>query len=58
MNTAKFIKPKHPLSSFFIFYKKNGQQIGEEHGEMVSSRVAKIVAATWKDMTAEEKEPY
>jgi hypothetical protein len=45
------LKPKHPVSSFFSFYREKGQEIAKANGETIGSRVAKIVAETWKNMS-------
>ena len=39
----KSLKPKHPVSSFFCFYREKGQQIAKEKGEILGSKIAKIV---------------
>ncbi len=48
-------KPKHPVSSFFYFYKEKGQQIAKERGEVLGSKIAKIVGELWKGMTEADK---
>jgi hypothetical protein len=51
-------KPKHPVSSFFIFYKEKGQEIARQRGEVLGSKIAKIVGELWQGMTEADKEPY
>lgn len=51
-------KPKHPVSSFFVFYKEKGQTLAQQNGLSVGSKVAKFVGELWKNMSLEEKEPY
>ena len=51
-------KPKHPVSSFFVFYKEKGQSIAQKKGLTVGSKVAKYVGELWKQMSSQEKEPY
>lgn len=43
MELIKSLKPKHPVSSFFIFYRDRGQEIAKANNETVGSKIAKIV---------------
>jgi hypothetical protein len=43
LEKIRALKPKHPVSSFFIFYREKGQEIAKEKGEIVGSKIAKIV---------------
>ena len=43
LEKIKNLKPKHPVSSFFFFYREKGQQIAKERGEILGSKIAKIV---------------
>jgi hypothetical protein len=54
----KINKPKHPVSSFFFFFKKMSPEIAITTGEKIGSKIAKIVAAIWKSMNEHEREPY
>ena len=46
-------KPKHPISNYIIFFREKGQEIAKEKGEVLGSKIAKLVADTWKGMSAE-----
>ena len=46
-------KPKHPVSNYIIFFREKGQEIAKENGEVLGSKIAKLVAETWKGMSAE-----
>ena len=37
LQMIKNLKPKHPVSSFFFFYKERSQEISKEQGEMLGS---------------------
>lgn len=58
MEKIKNLKPKHPVSSFFVFYRDKGQEIAKAKGEVLGSRIAKIVGEMWKSMSEAEREPY
>lgn len=58
MEMVKDLKPKHPVSSFFIFYRDRGQQIAKDNGETVGAKIAKIVGEIWNGMSEAEREPY
>jgi hypothetical protein len=51
MERIKNLKPKHPVSSFFVFYRDRGQEIAKANGETVGSKIAKIVGEMWKGMS-------
>ena len=51
-------KPKHPISSFFFFFKEKSKAIAIQHNEKVGAKVAKLVADCWKNMSDEDKQPY
>jgi hypothetical protein len=51
----KMNKPKHPISSFFFFFKEKSKAIAIQHNEKVGAKVAKLVADCWKNMSEEEK---
>lgn len=58
LENVKCHKPKHPVSSFFFFYREKGQQIAKERGEVLGSKIAKIVGELWQNMSEAEREPY
>lgn len=47
---VKVNKPKHPVSSFFFFFKQKSKEIASTTGEKVGSKIAKLVADIWKNM--------
>lgn len=50
------LKPKHPMSSFFIFSNERRAALLAENTSIVE--VAKILGEEWKNMTEKQKEPY
>ncbi len=53
LEKIKSHKPKHPVSSFFIFYKEKGQEIARQKGQFLGSKIAKLVGEMWKTMPEE-----
>lgn len=51
IEAVKANKPKHPVSSFFFFFRQKSKEISNRTGERVGSKIAKIVADIWKDMS-------
>ena len=51
LKKIKSHKPKHPVSSFFFFYKDRGQAIAKTRGEVLGSKIAKVVGELWKNMS-------
>lgn len=50
------LKPKHPISSFFLFTNERRAALVAENKSVLE--VAKITGEEWKNMTVEQKGPY
>ncbi|KAL3910223.1 MAG: hypothetical protein SGARI_002230 [Bacillariaceae sp.] len=50
--------PKRPLSAYNIFFKDTREKIIEEHGKTNFQDMVRLIAAAWKEATAEEKKKY
>jgi hypothetical protein len=50
--------PKKPVSSFFMYYQDHSKDFTAQVGEVGGSRLAQIVADTWKKLPIEVKQPY
>jgi hypothetical protein len=50
------LKPKHPLSAFFLFSNERRAALLAENKNVLE--VAKIAGEEWKNMTEKQKRPY
>ncbi|KAK4490788.1 hypothetical protein RD792_001501 [Penstemon davidsonii] len=50
------LKPKHPLSAYFVFSNERRTALSEENKTV--QEVAKITGEEWKNMTEKQKAPY
>ena len=50
--------PKRPLSSYMFYSKERRPKLQEEKPDLAFGDYSKLIAAEWKTMTAEDKEPY
>jgi hypothetical protein len=51
LSKMRMKKPKHPVSSFFFFFKEKSKEASIATGEVIGSKIAKIVSDTWNSMT-------
>lgn len=50
--------PKRPLGAYFYYFKANNERVKQEHPEFIQKQVVAKIAADWKKLTAEQKEPF
>ncbi|URE44747.1 HMG (high mobility group) box [Musa troglodytarum] len=50
------LKPKHPMSAFFLFSKERREALLRENKNVLE--ISKIAGEEWKNMTGEQKAPY
>ncbi|KAL9642794.1 hypothetical protein ABK040_009869 [Willaertia magna] len=50
--------PKRPLTSYMLFSQEQRKKIVQETPEIKVTEVAKKVGALWKQLSAEQKQPY
>ena len=50
--------PKRPLGPYFFYFKENNSKIKTENPEFNQKSVVAKIAADWKTLTEEQKQPY
>ncbi|XP_074588937.1 high mobility group B protein 6 [Curcuma longa] len=50
------LKPKHPMSAFFLFSKERREALLQEKKTILE--ISKVAGEEWKNMTEEQKAPY
>lgn len=50
--------PKRPLGPYFYYFKENNSRIKQEHPEFIQKEVVAKIAADWKNLTDEQKQPF
>ncbi len=50
--------PKRPLGAYFYYFKANNDRVKQEHPELIQKQVVAKIAADWKLLTDEQKEPF
>lgn len=50
--------PKRPLSAFFAWLGENREKLKAENPDAGVSEIGKLAGEKWRDMAADEKEPY
>lgn len=50
--------PKRPLGAYFYYFKAMNSKIKEENPEFIQKEVVAKIAADWKTLSDEQKQPY
>lgn len=50
--------PKRPLGAYFYYFKANNDRVKQEHPEFIQKEVVAKIAADWKLLSEEQKEPF
>jgi hypothetical protein len=51
-------RPKKPISSFVFYFREQLKKKDHPSNEREVGKLAKIISYEWKDLPADQKEPY
>lgn len=57
-NLQQLVKPKKPATSYAIFFKNIRPELTRKYPNATFGELSKLGGIAWKQMNAEEKEPY